>query len=51
MIPLVIIVVCNFPPRIVIMTKTAATVPRIIKAPGGTTDVTTPESEWSVPQW
>ena len=36
MIRLVIIVVCHFPPRIVIMTNRVATVPWFIQAPGGT---------------
>ena len=43
MIRLVLIVVCHLPPRIVIMTSTAVeTVPRLIKAPGGTTFASIP---------
>ena len=37
-----IIVACHLPPRILIMTRAAATVPWIIKASGGTIVVTSP---------
>ena len=40
--PLVIIVVCHFPPMIVITINTVQTVPRCIKVPGGTDIVTPP---------